>query len=250
MSVIHSQIGVFSFVIASAALLFLPQTPQLAGAQNSSKSGAAVAPDTITGKVEFSGSKPVIRPIRMDANAACKKIHPDGVPSQEVILNPDNTLRNVLVYVKSGVYGKQFPSSTEVVRVDQKGCMFSPHIVTLMVNQKLEVANSDPTNHNVHVMPDTNPEWNISQPPSAPPKVTQFSKPEVGVVVMCNIHPWMRLYVHVMANPYYAITGAGGTYTLKGLPPGAYTIEAWHEKYGSQEKKVKVGTRSDFTFTE
>jgi len=186
----------------------------------------------------------------MEANPACSKIHPDGVTSQEVVLNPDNTLQNVLVYVKSAVVGKQFPTPAEAVRVDQKGCMFEPHVAVLMVNQKFEVANSDPTNHNVHGMPEVSPEWNVSQPPQAPPKSTQFAKPEVGIVVMCNIHPWMRLYAHVLSNPYYAVTGADGSFTIKGLPPGTYTVEAWHEKFGSQEKKIRVGSKSDFTFTE
>jgi len=229
------------------AVWLLLESPQPGIAQAAK---GAVAADVITGKVFFSGPKPTVRKISMEANAACAKIHPDGVPSQEVILNADNSLQNVLVYVKSGVFGKQFPTPAEAVRVDQKGCMFEPHSAVLMVNQKLEVLNSDPTNHNVHAMPETNPEWNVSQPPQAPSKSTQYAKPEVGIVVMCNIHPWMRLYAHVLSNPYYAVTGADGSFTIKGLPPGTYTIEAWHEKFGAQEKKVRVGSRSDFTFTE
>jgi plastocyanin len=206
--------------------------------------------DSITGKVIYTGPKPVVRNISMEANPVCFKLHPNGVPAQDFLLNPDNTVRNALVYVKTGIFGKQFPAPTEAIRVDQKGCMFEPRMVALMVNQRLEVANGDPTNHNVHVMPEANPELNVSQPPQAPPKVAQFAKPEIGIVVMCNIHPWMRLYAHVLSNPYYAITGDDGTYTIKGLPPGTYTIEVWHEKLGVQEKKIKTGSKSDFTFAE
>lgn len=210
---------------------------------------SAQAPDAITGKVTFTGEKPRVRTISMEANPACAKIHPNGVRSQEVILAPDGSLANVLVYVKSGL-GKQFPAPPAPVRIDQKGCLFEPHIVTLMVGQKLEVLNSDPVNHNVHAMPEANQEWNVSQPPTSPAKSNTFNKPEIGMVVMCNVHPWMRTYAHVLSNPYYAVTGADGTFTIKGLPPGTYTLEAWHEKFGTQEKKVRVGAKADFTFAE
>ena len=232
---------------------FLALAPVLAFVVQTSQTGNAQAPaDTITGKVIFSGPKPVVRKISMDANITCAKLHPDGVPSQEVILSADNSLQNALVYVKSGagLVGKQFPAPSEVVKISQRGCMFEPHVVAAMVNQHIEIANADPSNHNVHVMSEANPIFNVSQVPQAPPKVAQFAKPELGLVLMCNIHPWMRVYVNVLSNPYYAITGADGSFTIKGLPPGIYTLEAWHEKFGSQEKKVKVGSKADFTFTE
>lgn len=210
------------------------------------------AENSITGKVIYSGAKPTIRNISMEANAACAKLHPKGLPSPEVILNADNTLQNALVYVKAGVgvAGKQFPAPAEAVKIRQTGCMFEPHVVAVMVNQRVEIANADPANHNIHVMADTNPAWNVTQTPQAPPKVTQFAKPEIGLVIMCNIHPWMRVYANVLSNPYYAITGPDGSFTIKGLPPGIYTLEAWHEKFGVQEKKVKAGGKADFTFTE
>jgi plastocyanin len=235
------------------AFSFLTLAPVAALLFQAQQTGNAQAPaDTITGKVFFSGPKPVVRNISMDANITCAKLHPSGVPSQEVMLNADNSLQNAFVYVKSGasLAGKQFPAPSDIVKIDQKGCMFEPHVVAAMLNQRIEIANTDPSNHNVHVMSEANPIFNVSQLPQAPPKVAQFTKPELGLVLMCNIHPWMRVYVNVVSNPYYAITGADGSFTIKGLPPGVYTLEAWHEKYGSQEKKVKVGSKADFTFTE
>jgi plastocyanin len=244
------RIGVCLLVLVPAVVL-LVQAPRPGIAQAPGQT-AAVAADSISGKVIYSGPKPMVRTIGMEANAACAKAHPNGVPSPEVILNPDNTLQNALVYVKAGagLAGKQFPAPAEAVRISQTGCMFEPHVVAVMVNQRVEIANADPSNHNVHVMSETNPEWNVTQMPQAPPKVAVFAKPEIGLVMMCNIHPWMRVYANVLSNPYYAITGADGTFTIKGLPPGIYTLEAWHEKFGAQEKKVKAGGKADFTFTE
>ena len=235
-----------SLLTFAPALALLFQGPQLGNAQ------APAGGDSISGKVIYSGPKPTIRNISMEANATCAKLHPNSLPSPEVILNPDNSLQNVLVYVKAGtpLAGKQFPAPSEPVKINQTGCMFEPHVVALMVNQKVEIANADPSNHNIHVMAETNPAWNVTQPPQAPPKVAQFAKPELGLVLMCNIHPWMRVYANVLSNPYYAITGADGSFTIKGLPPGTYTLEAWHERFGAQEKKVKTGAKADFTFTE
>ena len=233
------------------ALALLVQAPGNAQAP-ATGSTTAVAADSITGKVIYSGPKPTVRTISMEANAACAKLHPNGLPSPEVILNPDNMLQNALVYVKSGVgvAGKQFPAPAEAVKINQTGCMFEPHVVAVMVNQRVEIANADPSNHNIHVMAESNPAWNVTQTPQAPPKAAQFAKPEIGLVLMCNIHPWMRVYANVLSNPYYAITGPDGSFTIRGLPPGAYTLEAWHERFGAQEKKVKVGSKVDFTFTE
>src|SRR5205807_7870252 len=193
---VKTRMMVVSLLAVVSAWVLL-QTPRVkAQAPVKSASDAVLAGDSITGKVIYSGPKPLVRTISMEANAVCAKLHPNGVPSPEVILNPDNTLRNALVYVKSGagLAGKQFPAPAEAVKINQTGCMFEPHVVAVMVNQRVEIANADPSNHNVHVMAETNPAWNVTQTPQAPPKVAQFAKPEIGLVIMCNIHPWMRVY--------------------------------------------------------
>ncbi len=245
MKIRMNRTTVIAVAAVVAALLLPARFPGATPAQ-----GGGVAADTISGKVMYSGPKPVLRTISMDANAACSKLHPKGLPSPEVILNPDNSLQNVVVYVKSGLFGRQYPPVRTPLRVDQKGCMFTPRLIELMVDQPLEITNGDPTNHNIHVIPEVNQEVNLSQPPGSPAKVSQFPKAEIGIPVMCNIHPWMRLYVHVFANPFHAVTGQDGTFTIQGLAPGQYTLEAWHERYGVQERKLKTGSRADFTFTE
>lgn len=208
---------------------------------------------TIEGTVKFTGVKPVMKPVSMDATPACARQHGDKpVLSEEVIVNDNGTLRNVFVWVKAGLPARQWPTPKEMVTIDQVGCVYKPHVAGVMVNQPIQFLNSDPTNHNIHPLPRINREWNESQPPKGEPKVKSFPKPEIMIPIKCNVHPWMRVYVGVVEHPFFAVTGDDGAFSLKGLPPGDYTVEAWHERYGTQEVQVKVGARetgkAEFTF--
>jgi plastocyanin len=207
---------------------------------------------TISGKVMFDGAKPAVRAISMDATPACSRQHSTPPKSEEVVLNADGSLANVFVYVKAGLPAQQWPTPSTPAKLDQKTCLYSPHVIGVMVNQDIEITNSDPTNHNIHPLPKANREWNESQPPGGEAKIKQFPREELAIPVKCNVHPWMRSYIHVMSHPYFGITGDTGTFSIKNLPPGEYTLEAWHEKYGVQEVKVKVGPKeegkADFTF--
>ena len=130
--------------------------------------------------------------------------------------------------------------------------MYKPHVIGVMAGQNIEIKNADPTNHNIHPLPQTNQEWNESQPPGSAAKMQTFARQEVMIPVKCNIHPWMRAYIGVVSSPFFAVTGDDGTFTIKGLPPGTYTIETWHEKYGTQDQQVTVGAKEsktvDFSF--
>ncbi|HZP17357.1 MAG TPA: carboxypeptidase regulatory-like domain-containing protein [Terriglobales bacterium] len=208
---------------------------------------------TITGKVTFTGKAPVMRNIDMSAEPDCAKLHA-GAPakSEEVVVNPNGTLQYVFVYVKSGLEGKTFEPPATPVKLDQKGCVYHPHVFGVQVGQKIDIANSDPTTHNIHPMPKTNREWNQSQAPGTPDLDKEFSRPEVMIPVKCNVHPWMRSYIGVVDNPYFAVTNDQGTFELKNLPPGTYTLEAWHEKFGTQDQQVTVAPSAtqtvDFSF--
>jgi hypothetical protein len=149
-----------------------------------------------------------------------------------------------VIYVKSGLGNYRFDSPPDPVVLDQRGCMYEPHVLALMVNQPLEVRNDDATIHNVHPESKANESWNRSQTPGAPPLTTSFAKPELAIRVECNVHPWMRSYMFVFAHPYYAVTSTAGTFELKNLPAGTYTIEAWQEKYGVQDQTVTVGAKA------
>jgi plastocyanin len=192
----------------------------------------------------FAGAKPTMKAISMDATPACARQHSTPPKSEEVVVNADGSLKNVFVYVKAGLTGS-FPAPAEKAKLDQKTCIYNPHVIGVMVGQEIEITNSDPTNHNIHPMPKANREWNESQPPQGDAKVKSFPREELAIPVKCNVHPWMRSYVHVLSHPFHAVTGDDGSFSIKGLPPGEYTIEAWHEKYGVQEMKVKVGAKED-----
>lgn len=219
----------------------------VAYAQSTPKSPAPVAPGSIAGKIMYSGPTPELKTYSLNSEIDCEKMHPKGVVSQEVVLNPDHSLQNVLIYVKEGLPAQQYPTPTAIVNVDQSGCVFLPHVIAVMVNQPVRFINSDTTTHNVHAMPATNRDWNVAQAKSSV-EVTRFPKMEIGMPVRCNIHRWMHLTINVLSNPYFAVTGKDGSFVIKGLPPGEYTVEAFHEKFGKQTMKVKVGSRANFTF--
>jgi hypothetical protein len=207
---------------------------------------------TIEGKITFAGTPPGMRAISMDATPACARAHSTPQKSEEVIVAKDGSLKNAFVYVKAGLPDRQWPAPASPAKLDQKGCIYNPHVLGVMVNQPIEVSNSDPTNHNIHPLPKVNREWNESQAPGTDPKVKEFAREEIMVPVKCNIHPWMRTYIGVVSHPFFAVSGDDGAFSIKGLPPGEYTLEAWHERFGTQEIKVKVGAKetgkADFAF--
>lgn len=212
--------------------------------------GQAVAGD-INGKVSFEGDAPKAGRLMMNADPVCVKQHKETVFGEDVVVNKNGTLKNVLIYVKEGLGGKKFDPPASKIVFDQKGCQYSPHVLGIQTGQELEVRNSDPTLHNVHSLSKENPQFNVAQPKVGMKLVKKFDKPET-FKVKCEVHTWMGAYIGVFPHPFYAVTGDDGSFSLKKLPAGEYTIEAWHEKYGSQTMKVTVGAAdtktADFKF--
>lgn len=208
---------------------------------------------TFSGTVKFKGAKPAPVKIKMTADKKCEKIHAGkDVYSDQVVVNANGTLKNVFVYVKSGLAKKKHPAPKEKVKFDQSGCQYDPHVFGVMVDQKIEITNSDETLHNVHALPKNSKQFNIAQPKKGMKMVQSFSAPEVMVKIKCEVHTWMAAYVGVMDHPYFAVSGDDGAFAIPDLPAGDYEVAAWHEKYGESVMKVSVpatGAKSaDFTF--
>jgi hypothetical protein len=207
---------------------------------------------SVAGKVSFQGAKPKQARIMMDQDPVCVGKHSGAVFAEDGEVNGNGTLPNVFVYVKEGAEKYTFATPAEQVVLDQNGCMYKPHVFGIRVGQDLHIISSDPTTHNIHPQPQDNQEWNMSQPPGGAPIDRKFARAEIMIPVKCNQHPWMRAYIGVMKNPFFAVTGSDGAFTIKGLPPGDYTIGAWTATFGAQEQKVTVGAKEsktvDFTF--
>ncbi len=201
---------------------------------------------SIGGVVHFTGAVPAAQKIDMSADSGCK-----GQNQSEVVVANDGRLANVLVYVKDGLAGYTFATPAEKVTITQQDCRYVPHVAAAMVGQPVGFLDNDDMLHNIHPMPKNNPEWNQSQMPNGGQFARSFTAAEIMIPIKCNQHPWMKMYLNVLGNPFYAVTGKDGSFELKGLPPGTYTIAAVHEKYGEQEMKITVGpkdNKQDVTF--
>jgi plastocyanin len=206
----------------------------------------------ITGIVSFAGTAPPRIAIDMSMDPACAMAATPNASEQFIVHN--GKLANVYIYVRSGIPASMAPAGQKPVVLDQRGCRYVPHVIALQQGGSVEFRNSDPTMHNVHTMPITAGDRTVdlSEAPGSAPQVQQFAQPETMMPVRCNNHPWMQAFINISATPYFAVTGADGSFTLAGLPPGKYVIAAVQEKLGEQDAAVTVpanGTvKTDFTF--
>lgn len=209
---------------------------------------------TVAGTIHFAGKAPERIAIDMAQDPACGQSDSTPNMTQQVVVH-NGDLANVFVYVKDGLGNRVYmPTKTPVV-LDQKGCRYVPHVVGAMVGQPIEFRNSDPTMHNVHVVPQDGQNaagLDISQPPMGGTQQHAFRHTGLMVPVRCNNHPWMEAYLNIVNNPFFAVSGANGKFTIGGLPPGTYTLVAVQEKLGTETKTVTVQkqktTQADFTF--
>jgi plastocyanin len=202
---------------------------------------------TLNGRVTYEGTPKKLKAIDMSAEPKCAKFY-DAPPLPDAgVTGNDNSLQNVIVYVSAGAPEENFTGP--VAHLNQRGCRYTPHIVAVQTNQEVWVQNDDSVTHSVHPMPQHNAEWNRSQPPGTPPVVIRYAQPEF-IKVKCEFHPWMRGVLAVFKNSHHAVTDSTGAFTLAELPPGKYTITAWHEIYGAQSKEITIapGQSSDLNF--
>jgi plastocyanin len=222
---------------------------QPAATETAGKPVDAATAGSITGTIKLDGTPPKMKVINMAAEPNCAKQHSTPAMTQDVVPGDNGTLQNVVVYLKGDFSQYKFDVPTTPVTIDQKGCMYEPHVLALMTNQPLQVVNSDPTTHNIHPVPKNNREWNESQPPGSQPINQSFAREEVAIPVKCNVHPWMKAYIAVLSTPYFQVTGKDGSFDLKNVPPGTYTVTAWHESYGTSEQSVTIGPKESKSVT-
>jgi hypothetical protein len=233
-----------------------PEASSSAGKTYSGPTGS------VTGVVSFNGTVPPAKKIDTSADAVCGQKNPNLATEDTLV--KDGKLANVFVYVKEGAAtdGTKFAdytwsTPTTAVALDQNGCHYRPHVMGIQTNQKLSITNSDPTQHNIHPTPKQNPEWNQTQPNGAPPIEKTFARSEVLIPVKCNQHPWMKAYIGVLKHPFFSVSAEDGTYSIKGLPPGKYTVVAWKEGGADGTQKTMEVTvpasgdaKADFAFGE
>lgn len=204
---------------------------------------------TIEGTVSFSGTAPANEELPI-AEAACAKVH-TSPPHQDLVVVKDGRLENAFVYIKEGLADYAFAPPADEVVIDQVGCVYRPLVVGVQVGQPLTFVNSDTVLHNVHTLPQENRGANFSMPTRGMRTSKKFGEPEVMIRTKCDVHPWMRAYIGVVAHPHFAVTGPDGAFRFQGVPPGEYVVELWHETLGTQTQKIAVpdkGTvRADFT---
>jgi plastocyanin len=192
---------------------------------------------TVTGKVTYEGTPAKMKPIDMSKEPSCAKMYTTPLIAETVVTGAGNSLENVVVFISAGAPDDPAPSTAATFT--QKGCRYIPHLLAFQVNQELKITNEDQTSHNIHPLPKLNREWNKSQPPGTPAISEKYDKSEF-IPVKCNVHPWMHGTFAVLKNSHYAVTGDGGSFSLANLPPGKYTITAWHESYGDQSQDVTI----------
>ena len=208
---------------------------------------------TVNGTITFTGTAPANPKIDMSQEGPCQAKHPTPPEEPQYVVS-NGKLGNVFVYVKSGLpAGATYTAPDASVEIDQDGCLYKPRIFGVMTNQKILIKNADPVLHNIKAVPKTNRGFNISQPSAGMQTTRTFTTPEVMVPLECNVHSWMHAFVGVRPDPFFATSGPDGTFSIKNLPPGTYTIEAWHEKLGTQTQTVTIGAgetkTADFTFS-
>jgi plastocyanin len=201
----------------------------------------AATAGSISGKVTLQGTPPAAGVFRTGSDPACGS---ETQPNTAVLVDKAGQVQNAFVYVKEGLDpAYTFAVPTQTVEFRQRGCRYEPRVFGVRAGQPIDIVNDDDTMHNVHALPKSNLEFNRSEPYKGSRMTQVFTVPEVMVLFKCDVHGWMRAYVGVMAHPFYAVTGADGTFDLKGLPPGTYTVEAWHERFGTQTQQVTVADK-------
>ncbi|MDX1382968.1 MAG: TonB-dependent receptor [Thermoanaerobaculia bacterium] len=201
--------------------------------------GTAFAAD-ISGRVTFDGEPPERRPLKMNADPKCVEIHGGTeVLSRDTLVSEDGGLANVFLYLETPPAGT-FPTPSEPVILSQEGCLYTPRVQGIVLEQTLQIENADDTLHNVRALAVKNRPFNLGQPPATPPRKKTFKVVEPALGFKCDVHPWMKATVFVLDHPFYGVSSPDGSFRIADVPAGTYTVIAWHEKLGEQKLEVTV----------
>jgi plastocyanin len=203
-------------------------------------------PGSIKGKISWVGGKPRVIKIRMSADPYCDEANGGGAERMAPRVSEDGGMPDIFVYVKAGL-GKAYSAPSDKVMIDQSACNYSPRVVGAMVDQPIEIMNSDATLHNVHALPDNSKGFNLGMPTKGMKSTRKFAVSEVFVRIKCDVHPWMETYVGVVENPFHAVSDDDGSFEISGVPPGEYTIEAAHPRIGRKTATVTVASGAAVT---
>jgi plastocyanin len=245
----------FGFLVPTALLAVSLACGGNTSAPPAAPAGPSVDPataGTITAIVKFEGQPPAPEMITITGDPKC--VSENGAPqtpSERLVIGENQALQNV--YVKDGLGSFGFPIPTEPVVLDQDKCRYIPRVVGVRVGQPLQVRNSDPLLHNVRSNGVINQAFNKSTPLEGVSFNHTFATKEVMVPFKCDVHGWMSAYVGVLDHPYFGTTAPDGKVVLGNLPPGTYTIEAWHELLGTKTQQITIAAKESkdvsFAFT-
>ncbi|MSU35964.1 MAG: hypothetical protein EXS36_12850 [Pedosphaera sp.] len=231
-----------------------PSSTVVAVAADGKSAGTAVAGgNRVIGSVTLTGTPPAekqITPITKDPN--CGPQHSGPVMTRNYLVGANNGLANVFVYIKSGLEGKTFPPLTTPAVIDQKGCLYEPYVSGAVTGQPVDIKNSDNFMHNVNFAASTagNQTFNFAQGTAGMVNTKTFGKPEIFAKIQCNVHPWMFVFIGVVAHPFFAVTDKNGTFELPaGLPAGDYVLELVHLKAGKVQIPLKTSPEGGATVT-
>ncbi len=207
---------------------------------------------TIEGTVRAHGTVPAMAEVQFGSFGECAIQHPGTTYAGDVLVQ-DGKVENAFVWIRDGLGERVFAVPDAPVEVDQTGCLYRPRVAGAQVGQTIRFVNGDPLLHNVRGAPKASRPWNVSLPRRGASHDIVVDHPEVMVGVRCDLHPWMQSWLGVVDHPYFAVTGADGSYALRDVPPGEYTVAVWHERLGTREARVAVAPKAsataDFTLT-
>lgn len=234
-----------------------PSAAENASSSATPTANAQIDPSTagsVSGTIHFEGKAPTPIVIDMAQDPACNEDSKTPNMTEQYVVH-DGRLANVFVYIKTGLDNRIYPPTKTPVVLDQKGCRYTPHVIGTMVGQPVEFRNSDRTMHNVHIVPPGGDSsgFDISQAPMAGTEQHIFRNAGLMIPVRCNNHPWMEAFLNIVNNPFFAVSNTEGTYKIRGLPPGTYTLVAVHEKLGTQSQQITIqshkASAANFAFT-